>query len=112
GLVGGALAQRVLNDPKPRLRFEQSPAQLGRVGDRDPAVVDCKDRLRRTNLLAQLFNQRRLLLSIHISPTISARSQAGAAVEPSLVSMLRLPRAYALRGRGSWAGISCSVEST
>ena len=45
-LVGSQLGQRVLDHAKTRAGVVEPRAQLGRLGHRDPAVVDGEDRLR------------------------------------------------------------------
>ena len=79
GLVGGALAQRVLDDPEAGVGLAQPGAQVGDLGDRDPAVVDREDRLGGSDLLGDLVYDGCLLLFVHgwLSLTRNARRSGG-----------------------------------
>ncbi len=65
-LVGGALGQRVLDHAEAGIGIAQLGPQLGDLGHRDAAVVDCEDRLGGADLLGDLVDDDGFLVSVHV----------------------------------------------
>jgi hypothetical protein len=66
GLLGGAQGEAVLDHPERRVGVAQLVAQLGDLGDRDPAVVDGEDGVGALELVGDLLYDCGLLFLVHV----------------------------------------------
>src|SRR5205807_4624455 len=104
-LVGGALGQRVLDDPKSRVGLSELGAQLGDLGHRDTPVVHGEDRLGGLDLACDLVDYCCFLISIHgpLSNATPARRRASNRAPGGCGSRLACSGLTRQRGRRSWA---------
>ncbi len=76
-LIGRPLGQGVLHDPEAGVGVAQLGAQLGRLRDRDAAVVHREHRGRLLDLGGDLFDRRSFLVSVHQPPSPVLRTAGG-----------------------------------